>query len=188
MSAARFNWRFVLPAINLLVAVLLLVADRMVPKTPGITAGSIAFQLCNLINVPANLSRNLIMLPVHHVIRLLCSPSRIELCDWIEYLLRVGLFLVGVGLTWYLVGIHLEEGGPEERPSRRTYRSSRIALDIVLISIGALIALVGIGEFIQTSRYSLTNATLMLLPYSVWFLAIIFVYSRDLIRVFGTRS
>jgi len=174
----KYKLRYVLPAVNLVFAALLLVIDDLTPMPSGTSGGSWAYQLCNLINLPASLLRNIGSLPFEYLTQF-CSPAKIDACYSARYGISLCIFSVGVGLPWYTVGYRLETKGNGRSPNFFI----RVIVDLALISLGVLFGLIGIANAIY-GQISLgaNKASLLLLPYGAWSVATILAYGRDLIR------
>ena len=171
----------ILPAANLVVAAFLLFLGRLRAGGLGLYSRSLLVWLCDSINVPAAILRNLLTPILKNVFMFLCSSSNSSGCYFAIQFASTAVFLVAIGATWYKIGLELERKYHAKANPVTLKSSLRVAEDISLILVGILFALVGLAAARVALWYSPTRAALVILPYCVWAAATIIYSSRDLI-------
>ena len=139
------------------------------------------------INVPANLLRNLAYFVWDKRVYPYCSVANAEACIQFGLRLEMAVFLVGVGVVWYVVGLEIESIGSGKRAIVPSTKALRLYVDAILLAVAALLV------FIVAANWRSRAGTFAPLPildipcYFVWALAIAIPYGRDLIRCVRTR-
>ena len=100
----------------------------------------------------------------------------------IEFALETVVFLLLVGLLWYLVSIELEGKGESVLTPRTGIRGTADGLAIIFGVILACLGLLVVGQFGAVTLYS----NIVAIPYYIWGAAITIFYGRDLWLCFGT--
>lgn len=160
--------RFVLPVVQIAVAVGLTTSNRLRPvSTENPTWTAPDKQFCNGLNAPATLIRVF-----------LTGLTDKWLFGYypIEFILETIIYFVLVGLLWYIVSIETAGKG---RSVLATKIGCRRSVDILAIIFGIVLAVVGIfvrGQFGIVSAYS----NLVAIPYYVWGIAVVVFYGHDL--------
>jgi len=179
----RRNFKYVLAGLNVVVASCLLATEYLFPSTTGVSLGRLGVRLCNWINVPAALIRNSFEALLHSFVVRFCASDD---CSRIRAALSVVVFLSAVGIVWYIVGVRLESQ-PAQAIGRRL-RLFRLFTAPIIIMFGIFVAMVGVAEARSVAWYSWAKAVLIVLPYLIWSLAIIFSYAHSFLRNLRSKS
>lgn len=160
--------RIALPVIQVVIAIILIISNRMRPlsgEKPAWTAPD--KQFCDGVNAPAALVRFLVTRVADTVF-----PQYYR----VEIVLETVVFLVLVGLLWYAVTIEIQGNGESILTARTQMRRTA---DVVIMLFGALLGIIGLvvrGQFGAVTLYS----NFVAVPYYLWAFLIIGFYGHDL--------
>jgi hypothetical protein len=169
----RTTIRFVLPLVQVVVAVVLTASNFLRPDTIGDPSWrALDIQFCDGLNAPAALMKFCLMklsdkwLPGHYPF---------------ELSLRTIVYFVLVGLTWYAVGLEIGGNGQSVLTPKTGMRS---VADVLAIIFGATL---GVAGFLVRRQfgYVSTYSNLVALPYFIWGAAVAVFYGHDLYTSLG---
>lgn len=80
-----------------------------------------------------------------------CSVAYAETCINFEGKIGIAVFLVGVGIVWYIVGLEIESIGQDKRALVPSSTSLRVGADAVLLSVAGILCLYGRFELAKPS-------------------------------------
>ena len=178
-----------LAGINVAVAAVLL----RLPYTRSVhewTPGPWESHWCYSINAPANLFRNLVWSLWDKHVYARCSAASAENCIAVGRVVDISVFLLAVGVIWYVVGLEIESPGQIKRaivPSRTLLRAG---VDIVLVLGGVFIALILLANLVWFSGHGGHLSASFVLDsfcYLAWALAFGISYGHDLVKCIFQR-
>jgi hypothetical protein len=171
--------RFILPVVNVAISSAALVYENLrgfAGKNPEPSPPLLA---CYLINAPVLVIQQAVVFVLGKLAPKVCSQAGLEACYRAERVAALGVFVLGVGALWYLVGRAIEA----ERPGVRiaTFRNwRRKSLGAVVILFAILCGTIGVLNWKERS-YPL-NLPLPSLAYTLWALLLAVLCGRDLVR------
>jgi hypothetical protein len=104
----RHRLKFVLPAINLIVAVPLIVLGELRLNSSSMGSTPKELSACYAITAPATICRYRATAAMDKVVAMVCSQATMSTCYRIESSVDPVIFLLGVVLVWYCVGLEIE--------------------------------------------------------------------------------
>jgi hypothetical protein len=170
--------RFILPAVNVALAVILLGIGYIPPivySTPR------SWELAFSINAPANLFRNLVWFEWSKHISPHCSVANSEACIKAERGIETAAFLLCTVFVWYVVGLEVEASRCGTRAMARFVTPARVLLDLIFFSAGALFLFLSATDWRSLHILNYWTALNFLL-YAIWALVLAIAYGRDLVR------
>ena len=177
----RRRLKMMLPGANVTVAAVLLGVGYTRPLWEWVPVPW-EIALAYAINVPANLLRNLVYFLWDKHVYPLCSVASAETCINFEGKIGIAIFLAGVGIVWYIVGLEIESIGQNKRAIVPSFTPLRVGADAILLLVA------GILVFIVAANWRSREGTFAPLPvldsscYLAWAVAIAIAYGRDLFR------
>jgi hypothetical protein len=145
---------------------------------------------CYTINAPANLFRNLVSSLWEKHVYARCSAASAETCIAVEKVVDIGVFLLAVGLIWYVVGLEIESRGQMKRAIVPSATLLRAIVDIVLVLAGVFIAFILLANLAWFSGHRGHLSALFVLDsfcYLAWALAFGIPYGHDLVKCIAQR-
>ncbi|HET9180675.1 MAG TPA: hypothetical protein VFP59_00970 [Candidatus Angelobacter sp.] len=169
--------RFVLPAIQVILAASLLIigaAQHKADRGKDIYYGAPAERVCYAINAPALLFRSAGLYLWH-------TTDFPMVNDAVDN----GIFMIGVVLLWFLVGATIESRlkGCHKTALSRPWR---LAIDFFLIVVGIAFVLVGVGAWNLVHLGSTLQGFAEAAIYFLWAMVLVLISGRDL-RVLSTN-
>ena len=178
--------RFFLPVVNVAVCVWALIADNPRSGQYGINPEPPPLLLaCYLINAPVLLIRYAVVFLLGKIIPAVCGMASLDACYLGENLAARGVFLLGAGLLWYLVGHAIEgewKGGVPAVPFR-SWR--RVTMDVAAVLFAFLCVSLGVLNW-KDRAYPL-RLPLPFLSLVLWGLVLAVLFGRDLLKPVACR-
>jgi len=139
--------------------------------------------LCFSINAPANLLRNLIYYAWDKFVYSHCSIAEADSCIKIGRLIEMGMFLLGIAISWYIVGLEIE-AGRRCSPAKAEFSGSlRATMNLLLLSVGAVLVFIVVANLKALDRFVPPLHEIFF--YFAWGVALIIISGRDLFRCFN---
>ena len=177
-SSRHASARLTLPLVQIVIAATLFIVGRYTRTVvPGreYYYGEAATRVCHALNAPVMLFR-FVVLGLWNAAHLTGSS--------VENVVDTGIFLVGVGLLWYLVGATIDSWRQEHVVILVTLPAwARVSLGLFLIIVGILLGIMGIGIWNLIRWKSVLQATLEASLYELWALGLIGFCACDLLRL-----
>jgi hypothetical protein len=177
----RGRLKVILPGVNVAVAAVLLGVGYTRPLWEWVPVPW-EIALAYAINVPANLLRNLVDFLWDKHVHPLCSVAYAETCISFERKIEIAIFLVGVGLVWYIVGLEIESIGLDKRALVPSSTPFRVGADALLLLTAGLLAFIVVANWRSREEVFAPLTVLNFSCYLAWTLAIGIAYGRDLFR------
>jgi len=163
----RARLRIWLPLLQVLIAAALITSNLLRPSHPSFTAPD--RQFCDALNAPVVLIRG-------WCLRFAFREFPQLYAGWAGVIIENILYLILIGLLWYLVSIEIG-GKKEERVSIIAEKTGiRTVFDLLLIFFGIYL---GIAPLLEPYVF-VTWHGLFAIPYFIWAIVIIRFYGRDL--------
>jgi hypothetical protein len=181
MKMMQRRLKVILPSVNILVATLLL---GWANTRPSQEWSPVPWQmvLCFSVNAPANLLRVVISRLWDKTVYPHCSLANADLCLRVGWILENVGFLLAVGLVWWLVGLEIESIGLGRRAIVPKHTPARIAVDVLLISLGALLIFLFVANWRIISVVFAPLPVVEIVFHLAWGFAITIPYGYDLAR------
>jgi hypothetical protein len=138
--------------------------------------------LCFSINAPANLLRLLISFLWDKHIQSNCSVASSKTCMSVGQVVEIGMFLVAVGVVWYVVGLEIEYGGQRKRAIVPSSTWLRAGADVFLISGGGLFAFIFVANLRELHLVFAPWPFIGVCCFLMWALALAIPYGHHLVR------
>ena len=176
------RFRFVLPAVNVVGAASLLIYGGLHPvRGNGIGPGPTSTVICYLIDAPAALLQNVVVLLWDRLIIENCSLANTETCYSVGKIVELCLFILAIAVLWYVVGLEIDFRGKKKRAAVPSRSGFRAVVDLVFISTGIFFALGAIAAW-QRFGWKRFGDVIGGVPYAAWALAFILTYGYDLFK------
>lgn len=175
----RIRLRLLLPAIQIVIAVLLLIVGNnqmAAHRGQDVYFGPPANWICYALNAPATVLRSAVM----YLWEKLGRPF-----DTHVIAIDNAIFILGVGLVWFLVGAGIEVWLRKGRNVDPLVSAGplRLVIDLSLMLLGlAFVVLVGYGTRDLLRMQSLASAITQAALYAIWGLVLLIVYGRDFLH------
>lgn len=172
--------RFILPGINLVASAAGLIHDNLQSfgrKNPEPSAALLA---CYLINAPALVIRRAAEFAFSKLIPEVCNPVGLDSCYRAERITSVAVFMMALGMLWYLVGRAVEAEWLGKGRGAEPGDWRRGSLDAIVILFAMFCAVIGVLNWRERSNP--LNLPLPFVAYILWALILGVLCSRDLVR------